>query len=76
MKLTILNESGHTSLELNSEGAIEQIHYGLEKANNKGYMEEWQKSLESKENLLNLQEELNKSKGIYDSLNIEESRAF
>ena len=25
MKLTILNESGHTSLELNSEGAIEQI---------------------------------------------------
>jgi len=25
VKLTILNESGHTSLELNSEGAIEQI---------------------------------------------------
>jgi len=53
------------------EGAIEQIHYGLEKANNKGYMEEWQKSLESKENLLKLQEEMNRSKGIYDNLTID-----
>ena len=25
MKLTILNESGHTTLELNSEGMVEQI---------------------------------------------------
>ena len=25
MKLTILNESGHTSLELDSEGIVEQI---------------------------------------------------
>ena len=48
--------------------ALKTVSYGLEKRNNKKYMEAWQDSLESKQNVLDLKEELGETKGQYENL--------
>ena len=48
--------------------ALKTVNYGLEQKNNKKYMEAWQDTLESKEDVLGLKKEVQETKSQYEAL--------